>query len=343
MNPHRMTRPGNAPHPAHATSGALAHACTSTSGWQWQSCKPLAVALLIWSALAAQPVWAQGDLQLKASPELKQAPERERVPGPFAPATPGLSALNGIPMGTGDQININVFGQPDLTTQVTLDAVGMITLPLIGPIKALGLLPRQLEQLVAKRLVEGGYLKEADVVINVQQTRSRFFSVLGEVARPGRYPLENKLSLLDALAEAGGATDKAEPVVTLIRGTDFGGSSEEAQPSPAATQRFTIDPRTGPDPALANSPLRNRDVLFVPAKQVFYVYGEVRSPGVFVIEPGLSLLKALSIAGGLTDRGSDSRVMVTRKNENGQSQEAPAELTEPIRPGDVIRVKERLF
>lgn len=318
-----------------------------TGRWQWRRSSPLAAALLVWSALFAQPLWAQGDLQLKATAELMQAPVQgmARSPGTAAPSTGGKLAPSGVPMGTGDQININVFGQPDLTTQVTLDAVGMITLPLIGPIKALGLLPRQLEQLVAKRLVEGGYLKEADVVINVQQTRSRFFSVLGEVVRPGRYPLENKLSLLDALAEAGGATDKAEPVVTLIRGTEFSGGSEDAQAQPesAPGQRFTIDPRTGPDPALASTPLRNRDVLFVPAKQVFYVYGEVRSPGVFAIEPGLSLLKALSMAGGLTDRGSDSRVVVTRKQDNGHNQEAPAELTEPIRPGDVIRVKERLF
>jgi polysaccharide export outer membrane protein len=245
-------------------------------------------------------------------------------------------------MGTGDQININVFGQPDLTTQVTLDAVGMITLPLIGPVKALGLLPRQLERLVSTRLVEGGYLKAADVVVNVQQTRSRFFSVLGEVVRPGRYPLENTLSLLDALAEAGGATDKAEPVVTLIRGPQDSGSADSPTEAVPA-QRFSIDPRKGPDPTLATLALRNRDVLFVPAKQNFYVYGEVRNPGVFSIEPGLSLLKALSMAGGLTDRGSERRVVLTRKAESGINRESSAELTETIQPGDVIRVKERLF
>jgi polysaccharide export outer membrane protein len=81
----------------------------------------------------------------------------------------------------------------------------------------------------------------------------------------------------------------------------------------------------------------------VPAKQVLYVYGEVRSPGVFSVEPGLSVQKALSLAGGLTDRGSDRRVVVTRTTEDGRTQETSTDLHEPIRPGDVIRVKERLF
>jgi polysaccharide export outer membrane protein len=242
-------------------------------------------------------------------------------------------------MGTGDQITITVFGQPDLTTQVTLDAVGIITLPLIGAVKALGLQPQQLEQLVAARLVDGGYIRNADVVVTIAQTRSRFFSVLGEVVRPGRYPLENNLSLLDALAEAGGATDKAEPVVTLIRAADPNTDAADNPPS----VRFNLDPRSGPDPGLSTQALRNRDVLFVPAKKVFYVYGEVRSPGVFALEPDLNLLKALSMAGGLTDRGSDRRVVLTRKNEEGVNRENSVDLSEPIRAGDVIRVKERIF
>ncbi len=336
MNALRMTRPGKLflgcpPSDQAAAGGHIAQAGSSLA--LGRAC---VLALVTGLGLVAQPSLAQGDLQLKPSSELLQAP---------SPSTLTLAnqpTAVGVPMGTGDQININVFGQPDLTTVVTLDAVGMITLPLIGPVKALGLLPRQLERLVSTRLVEGGYLKEADVVVNVQQTRSRFFSVLGEVVRPGRYPLENTLSLLDALAEAGGATDKAEPVVTLIRGPQDSGSADsptEAGP----TRRFSIDPRKGPDPALATLALRNRDVLFVPAKQIFYVYGEVRSPGVFSIEPGLSLLKALSMAGGLTDRGSERRVVLTRKTDSGLNRESSAELTETIQPGDVIRVKERLF
>lgn len=336
MNALRMTRPGKLfpscqPSDQAASGGRIARARQPLAlGRVW------VLAIVAGLGLVAQPSLAQGDLQLKTSPELLQAPS------PSALALANQPTAVGVPMGTGDQININVFGQPDLTTQVTLDAVGMITLPLIGPVKALGLLPRQLERLVSTRLVEGGYLKEADVVVSVQQTRSRFFSVLGEVVRPGRYPLENTLSILDALAEAGGATDKAEPVVNLIRSSEDTPSADGAA-EPAPARRFSLDPRTGPDPALATLPLRNRDVLFVPAKQVFYVYGEVRSPGVFSMEPGLSVLKALSMAGGLTDRGSDRRVVVTRKAESGLNQESSTDLTETIRPGDVIRVKERLF
>ncbi len=309
----------------------------STHSWMGQ-------AWLLWLLLAffaIQPVAAQSDIQLKPSTTLVWGQGAQAKPLPNLPPA-AQERATGTAMDTGDKITINVFGQPDLTTQVTLDAQGVITLPLIGAVQALGLPPRALERLVATRLVEGGYLKDADVVVTVEQNRSRFFSVLGEVARPGRYPLENKLSLLDALAEAGGATDKAEPVVTLIRNADPATEFADSTAAPL-TQQFKLDPRSGPDPALATRALHNRDVLFVPAKQVFYVYGEVRSPGVFAIEPALSLLKALSMAGGLTDRGSDRRVVLTRPNDQGQNQETDIELSEPIRAGDVIRVKERIF
>lgn len=315
-----MTRPGKSA-PSLAQSVARAAVACAT-------CATVA-------ALLMQPASAQTDLQLRSSPMLGQVPTPAATAAQSAPRVRSADAT----MGMGDQITINVFGQPDLTTQVTLDAVGIITLPLIGAVKALGLQPRQLEQLVAARLVDGGYIRDADVVVTIEQTRSRFFSVLGAVARPGRYPLENNLSLLDALAEAGGATERAEPVVMLIRATDPNTDGVGSTPK----SQFDLDPRRGPDPELSAQALRNRDVLFVPAKKVFYVYGEVRSPGVFALEPDLNLLKALTMAGGLTDRGSDSRVVLTRKDAQGSNREAPVELSEPIQPGDVIRVKERIF
>lgn len=287
--------------------------------------------------------------------QLQTAERLERVPAPTSAAapTPAITAPEGerVIMGTGDQINIAVFGQPDLTTQVVLDGRGQITLPLIGPVSAAGLQPRELEKLVAKRLVEGGYLTNADVVVNVQQLRSRFFSVLGAVARPGRYPLENSLSVLDALAEAGGATDRAEPAITLIRaepsgwgaGDTHGNKADEKGAMPPERLVLRLDPKAGPDVTLATTLVRNRDVLFVPTKPPFYVYGEVRAPGVYAVEPGMNLLKALSMAGGITERGSDKRVVITRPNPTGGSTDTPATLQDTVQPGDVITVKERLF
>ena len=83
--------------------------------------------------------------------------------------------------------------------------------------------------------------------------------------------------------------------------------------------------------------------MYVGAQKVFYVYGEVRRPGMYPIEDELNVMRALSISGGVTERGSTRRIKITREQSPGKTIELRANISEPIKAGDVIFVDERIF
>ena len=124
--------------------------------------------------------------------------------------------LNREVLGAGDQIQVSVFGQPDLSAEVTVGETGTITLPLIGTVLVRGKSPAEVEKMFAQRLLDGKYLRDPKVAVQIQQQRSRAIYVLGEVQKPGRIALQGQLSILDALSEAGGLTANADAVVPHV-------------------------------------------------------------------------------------------------------------------------------
>lgn len=241
-------------------------------------------------------------------------------------------------VGASDSVLITVFGQPDMSAEVTVTEREEVTLPLIGTLKIGNLTPGEIEKLVSKRLKEGQFLLNPEVSVQVRQIRSQMVSVLGEVVRPGRYPIQGKLTVLDLLASAGGLTARADHVAYLLRRTE--GRDKNTQPTriPIHLDRVN-DPQRGQ----LDVTLKNDDMIYVGQQKVFYIYGEVRKPGSYPMEPDLNIMRALSISGGVTERGSQSRIKIHRKGENQETQEFAAELVDTIQGGDVIFVKERLF
>jgi polysaccharide export outer membrane protein len=158
------------------------------------------------------------------------------------------------------------------------------------------------------------------------------------VARPGRYPLAGQsadvaLGLVDVLAMAGGATAEAGSNVTVFRRS--GGDEERIE--------VDINSLMGGQ-ALSNAgmALSEGDVVIVPKGQVFYVYGQVQHPGRYPLTPNLLVMQAISISGGVTERGSERDVTVTRKSGKGHAAK-DIKLDDVLEPGDVIYVKERFF
>lgn len=245
---------------------------------------------------------------------------------------------NRILVGAGDQIFIAVFGQPDMSAEVTVNENGHVTLPLIGTLKVGGLAPPAIETLVAKRLRDGEYLRNPEVSIQIRQLRSQVISVLGEVQRPGRFPLQGRLTVLDALATAGGLTTRADRTVFLIRRDHAKGSNTQRQEIAIELDQLVDKSRGDVDLELTNE-----DVIFVAQQKFFYIHGEVRRPGAYPMEPDLNLMRALSIGGGVTERGSLKRVRVHRQQIDKRIIELKPELVTPIQNGDVIYVDERLF
>lgn len=283
------------------------------------------------------PRGREGPTGSAASPALVAVPPDS----PPAPANRPRDAES--PLGVGDQVAVTVFGQPDLSAEVTISESGLIMLPLIGSLNVLSLTPSQLEHQVARRLKDGGYLVNPAVAVQVRQVRSQLISVMGEVQRPGRYPIQGRMTVLEALAIAGGLTPRADRQISLLRKTRAADGPADAS-AVREEIKISLDAIGGPAAGQADAELRNDDVILVGVQKQFYVHGQVRRPGAYPLEPGMNVMKALALGGGVTERGSVRRVRIHREAADGSGiKEFPAELTTPVQANDVIHVDERLF
>ncbi|WP_423001670.1 polysaccharide biosynthesis/export family protein [Undibacterium sp. JH2W] len=275
-------------------------------------------------------------LQLPQTPSATQT-EKTLIPAKAAVDEPVSEAAADV-IGEGDQLLITVFGQPDLTADVTIGESGVITLPLVGTVEVKGKTATEIAATFAKKLEQGQYIKNPRVSIKVIQQLSRTFSVLGEVLRPGRYPLQGQISILEALGLAGGVSQKAEKSLRILR-REPGKPASELQEY--ASIKLELD-ASKLAPELAQK-IQANDVLFVPQLKNFYVYGEVRRPGIYPMEEDLNVMRVLSIGGGITDRGSVRRIIIHRKTESGELREISAGITDKVMPGDVVFINERIF
>lgn len=238
-------------------------------------------------------------------------------------------------VGPGDTLSVSVLGQPELDARLTIDAEGRITVPFLGELDVSGLAPTEVGRRVAEGLRKGGYLQDPKVAVDVLRVRSRVASILGEVNRPGRYAIEGRLTLLELLAMAGGVREGASDTAVLIRpGID-----------PFTQQRVElfVGNRQLPARQIQNVVLQAGDVVFLAQAPRFYVHGEVSRSGSFPVEPDLTVMRAIAIAGGMTQRASDGRISINRKGPDGAIVKIKAKLDDAVLPGDVVFVDERFF
>lgn len=237
-------------------------------------------------------------------------------------------------LGEGDSIRITVFQNPDLTTETRISEDGTITFPLIGEIRLAGLTPARAEARIAEQLVKGKFLVRPQVSLNLVQVRSRQVSVLGQVARPGRYPLDDTSSnLSDILAVAGGISPTGDDKVTVTMKRD--GKIVKVDVDVPAMYR------TGD--LSKNMRLENGDVIFVQRAPVFYIYGEVQRAGSYRLEQGMTVMQALSVGGGVTPRGTDRGLKIRRRGPDGNLRTIDAHLTDLVQADDVVYVRESWF
>ena len=233
-------------------------------------------------------------------------------------------------LGTGDLLRVNVFGSPELSGEVRVSESGNITYPLIGQVPVAGKSPTQVEALLVSAFTEGGYLKQAQVSVLVMEYRSQKVSVMGHVTKPGQYSLQQSSRVLDVLAEAGGPLrEEAADTATLMR-------KDGSKASIDLTALFSGDPAQ-------NYEVGGGDTVYVPRALQFYVYGEVQRPGMYKLERGMTVSRAITAGGGLTTRGSERRVVIKRKDKNGREEHYSAKGADLLQADDVLMVKEGLF
>jgi len=204
-------------------------------------------------------------------------------------------------LGPNDVVRVQVFGEEDLTVESKVGGDGAINFPLLGSVPIAGKTVKELQEYLVGRLAEG-YVRSPKVMVLL--VRYRNFYLHGEVKTPGGYPYEAGLTVQKAISLAGGFTEKAETRKI------------------AATR--VLGDRAGTVILGMESPILPDDILAVAPMQKFFVSGEVRTPGRYPYEPGLTVQKALSMAGGLTERADPAGIKLTRFKEVGVETEAGA-------------------
>ncbi|TXI22739.1 MAG: polysaccharide export protein EpsE [Roseateles sp.] len=249
-------------------------------------------------------------------------------------ATPAANAPSEYRLGAGDAVRVLVYQNPDLTLETRVAETGVISFPLIGNVRIGGLSVSAAEQLIADGLRNGNFVKQPQVTIVLLQIRGNQASVLGQVNRPGRYPIETTdMRLTDLLATAGGVAPTGADLVVLT-GTRGG-----------KPYRLEVDL---PSLFSANSTasdvlVQNGDVLWVDRSPLVYIYGEVQRPGPMRLERGMTLMQGLAAGGGLTQRGTERGIRVHRKAADGSVQVEQLAMDAPLKEGDVVFVRESLF
>ncbi len=270
---------------------------------------------------------------------LASAEEPRPSPSP-APATAEYR------VGSGDVLDVQVFGNEDLSRSASVQPNGAIHLPLIGEVPVSGLTVTEIQRKLVS-LWGRDYLVSPQVEVRVREYQSQFAFVVGEVNQPGRKPLRGRTRLIDLLVEAGGFTPRASGEVTIARNEgafDGGGRTLHI--------RLAGGPMTPQDQVNLEIPLLNGDIITAQPKQYVTVEGEVNRPGRYAIDGELSITGAISSAGGLTRFGSNA-VRVRRVDPgSGTTQIVRVDLKKvrdgkapdlALLPNDVVSVPRRVF
>lgn len=237
-------------------------------------------------------------------------------------------------LGDGDGIRISVFQNPDLTLETRVAETGTIRFPLIGVVKVGGLTLGQAEQAIATALRSGNFIQQPQVNVQLLQNRGNQVSVLGQVGRPGRYPLETfNTRLSEMLAMAGGIAPSGADHV-IITGTR-GGKPFRRQIDIVG---MFLNDRPNDDLIVNGG-----DIVYVHRQPMYYIYGEVQRPGSFRVERNMTVRQALAQAGGPSVRGTERNLRVYRRGEDGTIGADPADLNSPVQADDVLFVRESLF
>jgi len=249
-------------------------------------------------------------------------------------------------VGPQDILTITMFDQEDLSGKYPVDSDGTFTFPLIGRVKAGGLTLRDLEAELKKRLKDG-FFKDPQLSVGVDAYRSQKIFIVGEVRNAGTYPLTGDMSLIEAISRAGSTLPSASGEALIVRAKTGAARGEDpsgpVMPNGDNTDVTTVNLKELQSGALSqNVALKDGDTIFVPRAESVYVFGQVKSPGAYAIQRGTTVLQALSLAGGITERGSTGRIKIVRI-EKGKQVEVKVKLTDVVRPGDTIMVPERFF
>ena len=227
---------------------------------------------------------------------------------------PGTGVIETL-IGGGDLLRVSVFGVKDFDVDARVSARGSVSLPLIGDVQLAGLTTDEAQAVIEKRLIDGQFMLRPEVSVFAKEYATQGVSVMGEVQKPGIYPMLGSHGLFDVLSMAGGTTPKSGITVTI---------THRSRPDDPVQVKL-VDVGKSPD---ANSEILPGDTVFVSKAGIVYVVGDVKNPSGIAIEndSDMTVLKAIAIAGGVNPTAAVSSAKLIRRTSNG-----PEETSIPLK------------
>lgn len=266
----------------------------------------------------------------------------ESVPSDGVAGIPG-DAHDEYKVGVGDKLEIVVFGHEDMNKVVEVRGDSSINYPLLGNLPVAGKTVAEIDDEIT-RLLGKDFLVDPQVSVDIREYQSQWVTIFGEVKTPGRFVLRRDMRLIDLLAEAGGATKEAGMEILITRRPEGDGATQ-----PLVVNRDRLMSRNNQD---ANITLAHGDIVTIGEKEVFYIRGEVTKPGSYYLENDMTILKAISVAGGLTQFANRKSVDLLREGSGGMQKRMKVDLKAiedgkkgdiPLLHNDVIIVSRRIF
>ena len=234
-------------------------------------------------------------------------PDAASVPAAKADPIPRSSGDSTIRLGTGDLIEVSVYNVPELNTKTRVGGGGDVYLPLIDYVHVEGLTIAEAATVIEKRLDQGGFVKNPHVQLSVDEYTSEGASLLGEISKPGVYPVLGEQRLFSLISAAGGLSERAGKSITITHGNQA-----------PVTVPISRNLEDHPD---SNVPVFAGDTIMIRRADVIYVVGDVGRPSGFLMDSGhLSVLQAIALAGGTNTTAKLNGARIIRKG--------PAGLTE---------------
>jgi len=247
-------------------------------------------------------------------------------------AAPGVDQSR---IGAGDTIRITVYQSPDLSLETRVNEGGAISYPLLGQVQLGGLTINAAEAHIASELKRRDFVKDPQVIIVVTQVRANQVNVLGQVGKPGRYPLDLVgMRMTEVLALAGGVVAGAGSDTVVVQGQRDGRPFRHEADLPKLF---------APGGSADDIVMMPGDTIWVDRAPQIYMYGEIQHPGVIRLERGMTVMQAVAAGGGATPRGTLKGLKVTRHGADGKTQTLEPSMEDTLKDGDVVFIRESLF
>jgi polysaccharide export outer membrane protein len=254
----------------------------------------------------------------------------------------GSASVSAYRVGAGDVLTVEAYTHEEISGSFAVETDGDISFPLLGRIRVEGRTTSEIADHL-EALLEKDYYVDVQLQVEIEEYRSQPVTVLGEVSRPGTFYLEGRTSLHKILAEAGGIKTTAGAVIELRR---LEGSEEASEPVVRVFETRSV--ATGEEGR--DVILKPGDVVSVSAKQRYFITGEISKPGQYDLSPGMTLMQAISQAGGQGKFASQT-VEVHRGGDGDKkimafdlSHIRKGKASDPvIEAGDVLIVRRRFF